>query len=534
MIEALSVSPTASEPSGRKLGESRATPEGDPEADFAVLAEAKAPREGGEASLKGDPADSPVRPGSEPRRGFVDATLEAGRMALPAFDVASPSVSIPVSGLTGAEPAPHSAAAGGGPSVTMQQMIAGPSHVDGASRDLRASVASSASPTHLDASTPGDSAETHAATSRPAVRTDAVTGDRWSARRSAQVTSPAETAEGPPASAKDMRGTVERPPSPGAEGPAFKGTEALSIGAGRTATDPSGMPRRTDAVPAPAGATESAATPAALVTRAVAARPTALGDAERTALGRSAAPDSTLAAGAEAPSGGGERDRQSTWIRPTSPGGGEATPDARSPAAPGDDVGALRPVVSAATVEAERLPGPATSSGAGPAEEAAGAVRADLAGATAATAQMTSGASGGLGAPPQGRPVAEEAALRIVAAVDGRGGPVELRLDPPELGLVRVSLSASDGATHALVIAERPETADLLRRHAELLSRELASAGQGRVDVEVSTGGRGGFAREDGGRSPPNSTLAAEGRSDPAAALRPMRSGSAGGLDLRL
>jgi len=80
-------------------------------------------------------------------------------------------------------------------------------------------------------------------------------------------------------------------------------------------------------------------------------------------------------------------------------------------------------------------------------------------------------------------------------------GDTELRLDPPELGRVRVSIASTDAGVVATVIAERPEVADMMRRHADALTRALEAAGGGSVDLRF--GGEGGQAwsddRSDGG-----------------------------------
>ncbi|MCU0855870.1 MAG: flagellar hook-length control protein FliK, partial [Rhodobacteraceae bacterium] len=69
-------------------------------------------------------------------------------------------------------------------------------------------------------------------------------------------------------------------------------------------------------------------------------------------------------------------------------------------------------------------------------------------------------------------------ARQLVAAVlpDGEGG-FEVRLSPEELGSVRLSLHVSEGAVTIAIQAERPETLELMRRHADILEREFRDAG---------------------------------------------------------
>lgn len=63
---------------------------------------------------------------------------------------------------------------------------------------------------------------------------------------------------------------------------------------------------------------------------------------------------------------------------------------------------------------------------------------------------------------------------------------VEIRLDPPELGRVIISITQSDSGLSATITSEKPEVADLLRRHAELLSRELSKSGFHEASLEFS------------------------------------------------
>ena len=124
-------------------------------------------------------------------------------------------------------------------------------------------------------------------------------------------------------------------------------------------------------------------------------------------------------------------------------------------------------------------------------------------------------------------------ARQLTDALPSRPGSVEIRLDPRELGSVRITLSSADGAMTALVVAERPETADLLRRHMGDLESALREAAGREVSVDVSGGG----SMAERGRDPTPGTVATIGAEErPAAAIpspRPAASGGRG-LDLRL
>lgn len=70
------------------------------------------------------------------------------------------------------------------------------------------------------------------------------------------------------------------------------------------------------------------------------------------------------------------------------------------------------------------------------------------------------------------------AAQQVVqAAVRLTDGAVELRLEPEELGRLRMSLVPDGEKMRVLILAERPETLDLLRRHSAELERDLRALG---------------------------------------------------------
>lgn len=117
------------------------------------------------------------------------------------------------------------------------------------------------------------------------------------------------------------------------------------------------------------------------------------------------------------------------------------------------------------------------------------------------------------------------------------GAMLEIALDPPELGRVRLSFVEVNGALGLSIVAERPETADLMRRHLAVLAEEFARAGLDAPSVDIS-GGRGGRAGEDNPRPPPAHLAADFPQIDgpiPAPVARASAVFSAGGgLDLRL
>ena len=64
--------------------------------------------------------------------------------------------------------------------------------------------------------------------------------------------------------------------------------------------------------------------------------------------------------------------------------------------------------------------------------------------------------------------------------------PVELALNPEELGRVRMTLSVSDSALTVNIVADRTDTIDLMRRHIETLAQDFKGLGYGSVDFQFS------------------------------------------------
>ena len=131
-----------------------------------------------------------------------------------------------------------------------------------------------------------------------------------------------------------------------------------------------------------------------------------------------------------------------------------------------------------------------------------------------------------------GRP----ASVQIVAAAAHLGDrPVEITLSPEELGRVRLTLSGStETGLTVHVQAERAETMDLLRRHANELAEQLMKLGY----ASVAFGFAGQDNRDPDDRHPgsPATAQAADPRDTPAPPDQSATTASEGdtGLDLRL
>lgn len=128
-------------------------------------------------------------------------------------------------------------------------------------------------------------------------------------------------------------------------------------------------------------------------------------------------------------------------------------------------------------------------------------------------------------------------ATALAAMPQEPGGAVDIALDPPELGRLRLSLSELNGVMTLSITAERPETADLIRRHLVLLADEFTRQGLDAPSVDISNGGgqQGQDARA--AEMPAASEDAGADSAPPLRATVPMslvRLGVGGGLDLRL
>lgn len=130
--------------------------------------------------------------------------------------------------------------------------------------------------------------------------------------------------------------------------------------------------------------------------------------------------------------------------------------------------------------------------------------------------------------------MANAAAQQIAAALTDptrdTGAPLELALDPPELGRVRLQITELAGVMTLTIQAERPETADLIRRHLDLLAQEFAASGLDAPSVRISQDGQGngqGSTGEDPATPAPDLPEAEDARTSPNRTQE-------GRLDLRL
>lgn len=82
--------------------------------------------------------------------------------------------------------------------------------------------------------------------------------------------------------------------------------------------------------------------------------------------------------------------------------------------------------------------------------------------------------------------IAQQLAVALAASDTGT---TEVTLNPEELGRVRLSLTPSDTGITVSILAERPDTADLMRRHLDTLTREFQAIGYDDVTFDFSGDG---------------------------------------------
>ncbi len=264
-------------------------------------------------------------------------------------------------------------------------------------------------------------------------------------------------------------------------------------------------------------------------------------------------------------------------LRPLPPGhAGADRPPADHPAAPAPVAGATPPAPQAASIRTPGSgPGPQASpepprirasETAAPAAPAAPAGRGDTA-APAATATPAAGVApaplavltedavhlgavdpiGDIAAPAAGDPPPRDAAAAAQIARIARqvavqiadiarplpDRPVEISLRPEELGRLRMTIQTGEGTIAVSLAAERPETADLLRRNIDMLAEEFRALGY--TDVSFDFGS--GSPRRDGDdapASPAHAEAAAAPLAEPGPDPVALRVTADGGVDLRL
>ena len=102
----------------------------------------------------------------------------------------------------------------------------------------------------------------------------------------------------------------------------------------------------------------------------------------------------------------------------------------------------------------------------------------------------------------QPAPAASSHAMLTIVEIHRKSpATIEIRLDPPELGVLTVEIARdANGDIRAIVSAERGETLSLARRHVDILARELTEVGDQRAHIDFRDDG--GQRRDDTERRP--------------------------------
>lgn len=164
----------------------------------------------------------------------------------------------------------------------------------------------------------------------------------------------------------------------------------------------------------------------------------------------------------------------------------------------------------------------------------------ELAASTSVGGQMPNGTgpvAAGEGPKTVASNLSQLAAPILDVLVKGADGTTTLTLSPEELGKVRLSFRPDTQNSDRMVVMlafDRPETMELFRRHADQLSEALRGAGY--AGVQIGFGGSGeGNPHHPIDRAPsPESEGEVAPQDDAFPVPPPLRTGTLGGLDLRL
>ena len=115
----------------------------------------------------------------------------------------------------------------------------------------------------------------------------------------------------------------------------------------------------------------------------------------------------------------------------------------------------------------------------------------------------------------------------------GNDGPLELALSPEELGRLTISIKHDGDFVRVTVIADRPETLDLMRRHAGDLVADLRQAGFSGASLSFGQGGQGGQPRFANAETATHSQPSPQHLPPDPKPAAPSRSHTGSGVDLR-
>lgn len=99
-------------------------------------------------------------------------------------------------------------------------------------------------------------------------------------------------------------------------------------------------------------------------------------------------------------------------------------------------------------------------------------------------------------------PLSALPATLITAWQDAGPGRIEIALAPEELGRMTIAVTGEGDGLRIAITADRPETLDLLRRHADQLLADLRQGGMGGALLSFGGGGQGRSREGQGAESP--------------------------------
>lgn len=135
--------------------------------------------------------------------------------------------------------------------------------------------------------------------------------------------------------------------------------------------------------------------------------------------------------------------------------------------------------------------------------------------------------------PPHRADLPVQVARQLAEAFQNTGQrPVDIALNPEELGRVRLALSATESGMVIHVTAERPDTIELMRRHIAELTQEFRQIGYSNVSLSFAGGDTGQGDRTTESPSRPPESGADAGPENPVEII--LSSAPETGIDIRL
>lgn len=110
--------------------------------------------------------------------------------------------------------------------------------------------------------------------------------------------------------------------------------------------------------------------------------------------------------------------------------------------------------------------------------------------------------------------------------------PIEISLNPSELGKIRMSVSAAEASITVSVLVERPETLELMRRNIDVLTKEFQLIGYESINFAFSGGNSQNASDQD--HEDPSNLKSVVLDVDGTSIDKPTRKVQVQGLDLRL